>query len=67
MHWGDDDDMPKLKLERMSADYALLLAKRRAEHRMPFTPAWDAALRDVEDRERDVFRLEQACANRPRG
>ena len=59
VHQGDDDDMPKRKLERMSADYALMLAKRRAEHRTPFTAAWDAALRDVEDRERDLFRLDQ--------
>jgi hypothetical protein len=51
--------MPQLKLARMSADYALLLAKRRAGKRMPFTEAWDAAMRDVEDSERELFRLDQ--------
>ena len=56
---GRDDSMPKHKLERMAADFALMLAKRRAEHRTPDTPAWDVALRDVEAMEREVVRLDQ--------
>ena len=67
---ANDDDMPHLKLARMSADYALMLAKRRAEKREPFTPAWDAAIGDIEDTERELFRLDQgvrATAKRPIG
>jgi hypothetical protein len=51
--------MPHLKLDRVSADYALLLAKRRAAAHAPFSPAWDAAMRVVEDCEREAYRLDQ--------
>lgn len=66
----DGDDMPQLKLARMSADYALMLAKRRAETRRPFTPAWDTAMQEVEDRERELFRLDEGtrdATRRPSG
>ena len=55
----NDGLMPHLKLDRMSADYALLLAKRRADKRVPFSPSWDAAMGVVEDLERESFRLDE--------
>ena len=56
----DDADMSNPELERMSVDYALLLAKRHADKRVPFSPSWDAAMGLVEDLEREAFRLDEA-------
>ena len=56
---GDDDRMPLLKLARVSADYALLLAKRRADRQVPFSPAWDAAMAAVDECEREAYRVDQ--------
>ena len=58
-HLGHDDLMPLLKLARVSADYALLLAKRRADRQVPFSPAWDAAMAAVDECERDAYRVDQ--------
>ncbi len=57
----DQDNVPMvhLKLERVSVDYALLLAKRRAASRTPFSQAWHVAIAAVEDFEREAFRLDQ--------
>ena len=60
MDEGHYADMRNQKLARMDADFALLLARHRAKKQIPFTPAWDAAIRDVEDLEREVFRLASA-------
>jgi hypothetical protein len=60
MHlFTDDVLMATLKLDRMSADYALLLARRRAAGHAPFSPAWDAAMSLVEDCEREANRVNQ--------
>jgi hypothetical protein len=56
--------MVQLKLDRMSADYALLLARRRAAAHAPFSPAWDAAMHAVEDCEREAYRLDQLLQER---
>jgi hypothetical protein len=56
--------MHTLKLDRMTADYALLLAKRRAAGHAPFSPAWDAAMHVVEDCEREAYRLDQLWQKR---
>ena len=56
--------MPSLKLDRMTAEYALLLAKRRAARRVPFSLAWDAAMHVVGVRERDANRLDQLWLER---
>ena len=61
---GDDSDMPQLKLARMAADYALLHARRRASAKIPFTPAWDDAMRTVEDCEREAYRLDHLMPER---
>ena len=56
--------MVHLKLDQMTADYALLLARRRAAAFPPFSPAWDAAMCAVEDCEREAYRLEQLSQSR---
>lgn len=60
----NDALMLTLKLARMSADYALLLARRRAASKAPFSPAWDAAMHAVEDSEREAYRLDQLWLER---
>lgn len=59
----DNAPMVHLKLERVSVDYALLLAKRRAASRTPFSQAWHVAIAAVEDFEREAFRLDQMALN----
>jgi hypothetical protein len=61
---ADHVSMVNLKLDRMSADYALLLARRRAAAHAPFSPAWDAAMNVVEDCEREAYRLDQLMLER---
>ena len=56
--------MSNLKLARMTADFALLVARRRAAAYIPFSPAWDAAMRAVEDCEREAYRVDQAFVER---
>ena len=46
-------------LERMSVEYQLLLAQRRANAATPYSPAWDAAMADVEEWAREAWRLDQ--------
>lgn len=60
----NDDGMPTLKLDRMTADYDLLLARRHAAGKAPFSPAWDAAMHVVEDCERAAYRLERLWQER---
>lgn len=60
----DDDDMAQLKLARMTADFALLLAKRRADRYVQFSPSWDAAMMVVEACEREAYRLDQVALER---
>jgi hypothetical protein len=50
--------MTNLNLERMSVDHALMVARRRADARIPFSPSWDAAIGLVEDLEREASRLD---------
>jgi hypothetical protein len=61
---ADRLQMPQLKLDRMSANYALLLARRRVANHPPFSPAWDAAMHVVEDCEREAYRLDQLWLER---
>ena len=56
--------MRTLKLDRVTADYAVLLARRRAARHAPFSPAWDAAMHVVEVREREAYRLDQLLLER---
>jgi hypothetical protein len=63
-HGPHNRPVSHLKLDRMSADYALLLAKRRAESKAPFSLAWDAAMHVVEDCEREAYRLDQLWLER---
>lgn len=60
----NDAFMFHMKLDRMSADYALLLAKRRADRCVHFSPAWDAAMVAVDECEREAFRLDQVALER---
>jgi hypothetical protein len=50
----------------MAADFELMLAKRRVDMREPFTPEWDAAIREVVDRELEVSRLDVLRASTER-
>ena len=67
MDQRDDVAMSNLDLERTSVDYALLLARRRADKRVPFSPSWDAAMGLVEDLEREAFRLDQIIQSATQG
>jgi hypothetical protein len=62
----DDADMSNLNLERMSVDFALLVARRRLDKRVPFTPSWDTAMGLVEDLEREAFRLDEVMRSTTR-
>jgi hypothetical protein len=59
--------MRNFNLERMSVDHALMVARRRAEARVPFSPAWDAAMGLVEDLEREAFQLDALMQATSRG
>lgn len=63
-HGAQNRLVSHLKLDRMSADYALLLAKRRADSKPPFSLAWDAAMHVVENCEREAYRLDQLWLER---
>ena len=62
-----DVAMSNLDLERTSVDYALLLARRRADKRVPFSPSWDAAMGLVEDLKSEAFRLDEIIQSATRG
>jgi len=52
-------------LERMDAEFKLLIAQRRADQCSPQSPSWDAAMGLVDDLEAEIRRLD-AVARRIR-
>ena len=58
--------MPQRKLKRMTADFELMLAKRRLDKREPFSPEWDAAIREVVDRELESLHFDAMRASTKR-
>jgi hypothetical protein len=51
-------------LERMDAEFRLLIARRRAEQCSPGGPSWDAAMGLVDELEADLRRIGQAVTPR---
>ena len=49
------------EFQRLNLELELFSARRRADEYRPFTPAWDAAISDVEDLERCLWGLDQAA------
>ena len=54
--------MNKPTLELLDAEYHLMVARRRAEHYPPSSPAWDAAMEAVREFEQLVSRLDALAA-----
>ena len=54
--------MSKQTLELLDAEYHLMVARRRAEHYAPYSPAWDAAMEAVGEFEQQVSRLDDQAA-----
>ena len=50
----------------MTADFELMLAKRRLDKREPFSPEWDAAIREVVDRELESLHFDAMRASTKR-
>jgi hypothetical protein len=44
--------------EQVAAELDLAAARRRAQLQVPFSPPWDAAMAQVEDLERALWRIE---------
>lgn len=54
------------EFQRLSIELDLFSARRRADEYKPFSLAWDAAIAEVENLERDLWRLD-AAAGEPVG
>lgn len=52
--------MSQRRLDRISLDLDLLIARRRADACTPGSPSWDAAMGLVEDLEDELHQLEEA-------
>jgi len=50
------------EFQRLNLELELFSARRRADEYRPFTPAWDAAITEVEDLERCLWGLDQAAS-----
>lgn len=47
------------EFKRLALELELFSARRRADEYRPFSPAWDAAVAEVEDLERALWRIDQ--------
>jgi hypothetical protein len=47
------------EFKRLALELELFSARRRADEYRPFSPAWDAAVAEVEDLERALWRIEE--------
>lgn len=54
-----DDRVHRPTRHRLAIELDLFSARRRAAQYRPFTPAWDAAITEVEDLEREVWHRDQ--------
>jgi hypothetical protein len=45
-------------LDRMDVEFKLLIARRRADQCVPYSPSWDAAMGLVDDLEAEIRRLD---------
>jgi hypothetical protein len=50
------------EFHRLNLELELFNARRRADEYRPYTPAWDAAIGEVEDLERALWRLDHSLA-----
>lgn len=50
------------EFRRLNLELELFSARRRADQYLPYTPAWDAAIAEVEDLERAIWRVDHGPA-----
>ena len=50
------------EFRRLNLELELFSARRRADEYLPYTPAWDAAIAEVEDLERALWRMDHGQA-----
>jgi hypothetical protein len=59
-----DPSMSHPTLERMEAEFGLLVARRRAEGCSQGSPSWDAAMGHVDELALELHRIDQADLRR---